>query len=148
MGSTRDAAPTTDDAHRNVLTKSFGIGWSHHTLMLQLAPRNSQASKSAEHVGTRPFRRAPRRTRRGLNHFRSGVTIARKVWDVPEPILTRGPPLAEMRTCVSPHVCVCPWSGRPWQGCASSSPLARRSMTNSRTLERRDRHCFLCACEC
>ena len=140
--------PTTDDADRNVLTKSFGIGWSHHTLMLQLAPRNSQASKSAEHVGTRPFRGAPRRTSRGLSHFRSGVTIARKVWDVPEPIVTRGPPLAEMRTCVSPHVCVSPWSCRHWQGCASSSPVARRSMTNSRTLERRDRHCFLCACEC
>ena len=90
--------PMTDDADRNVLTRSFGIGWSHHTLMLQLAPRNSQALKSAEHVGTRPFRGAPRRTSRGLSHFRSGVTTARKVWDVPEPIVTRGPPL---------HTCAC-----------------------------------------
>ena len=147
VGSTRDAVPPTGYTHRNVLTKSFGIGWSHHTLMLQLAPRNSQASKSAEHVGMRPYRRAPRRTRRGLNHFRSGVTIARKVWDVPEPFVTRGPPLAKTRRCVSPHVCVCPWSSRLWQGCASSSHVARRSMVNSRTLERRDRHCFLCAHE-
>ena len=147
VGSTRDAVPPTGETHRNVLVKSCGIGWSHRTPVFRLPPRNSQASKSAENVGTRPFQRAPRRTSRGLSHFRSGVTIARKVWDDPEPIVTRGPPLAKTRTCVSPHVCVCPWSGRPWQGCASSAHVARRPMVNSRTLERRDRHCFLCTSE-
>ena len=46
------------------------------------------------------------------------------------------------------NVCFTPWSGRHWQGYASSSHVARRSMVNSSTVERRDRHCFLGARVC
>ena len=112
--------PTTGDTHRTVSTKSCRIRLSHHILMLQLAPRSSQASKFTEHVGTRPYQRAPRRSRRGFNHFPRKVVIARRVLGVSAQIVACDP-LLQRRARVFHHACVCPWSGQHCQSGARNS---------------------------
>ena len=105
---------TTSDTHRTVFMKSCGNGLSHRTPMQQLAPRSSQASNITEIVGTRPYRRALRRSRGRLDHFTSKVVIARRVLGVSEQIVACDP-LLQRRARVFHHACVCPWSGQHWQ---------------------------------
>ena len=99
--------PTTGDTHRTVSMWSCGIGLSHHALMLILASRTVRAPNTTETVGTRSYERAPRPTRRGLNHFPRRVLIARRVLGVAEPLVARGPRLPLTFACVLPRACVC-----------------------------------------
>ena len=107
MTSTRDEVSTTGDTHRTVSMRSCGIGLSHLELMLILASRTIRAPNTTENVGTRSYERAPRSTRRGLNHFPRRVMIASRVLGVSEPLVARGPRLPLTRTCVLPRACVC-----------------------------------------
>ena len=133
MGATRDEVSTTGDTHRTVSMWSCGIGLSHHALMLILASRTIRAPNTTENVGTRSYERAPRSTKRGLNHFPRRVMIARRVLGVSEPLVARGPRLPLTRTCVLPRACVCALSGRHRQGCKSSGTPGAGEQPQTRT---------------
>ena len=126
--------------HRNVLVKSCGIGLSHRTPMLQLAPRNSQASKSQSTSEPDHIRGHHVEREEGLTTFLSKVVIARRVLGVSEPTSARRPRLSLTRSCVSPRVCVSvvwPASGKAAQGILN---VARRVSENNRKLELCDCH--------